>query len=188
MSSGAQRPNASRTSAGKNVNSQCRETSVIRCSGSSRRASDSAAITPPNPPPMIKTLAIDSLLSSLQLPARFAREPNCESGAYFRSGNHFNSSTMRASDAPDRRQSQSRAIRIRAKEGAEDSRQIFFADAAAIVFDLDGHLPARSILIVALTQSHDDGPVAVYGFNGVVEQPLHGVLDLRRVNVHDDRR
>jgi hypothetical protein len=76
---------------------------------------------------------------------------------------------VRARDAFDRGQPQSRAIRIRTEEGAEDSRQVFFGDAAAVVFYFDDHFSARSILTLTLSQSHDYGPMSVYGFDGVGE-------------------
>src|SRR5262249_40692079 len=118
----------------------------------------------------------------------FALDPNREGGASARSGSRFDSPAVRASDASDRRQPQSRAVGIRAEEGTEDSRQVSFSDASTIVFDFDNHFPALSILTVAFAQSHDHGPVSVNSLNGVGEQPMHGVFDLRRVNVHDDRR
>jgi len=95
---------------------------------------------------------------------------------------------MRAGDASDRGEPQSRAVGIRTEEGAEDSRQVFFGYAPAIVSDFDDRFPAGPILIVAFAQSHDYGPMAVYGLDGVGEQPMQGVFDLRGVNVHDDRR
>ena len=65
---------------------------------------------------------------------------------------------MRAGDASDHWQPQSRAVGIRAQERTEDSRQIFFGDAPAIVFDFDNHFPARPIFTIAFAQSHDHSP------------------------------
>src|SRR5262249_46234983 len=105
---------------------------------------------------MIKTLAITSLLTPLQIPAAFAREPDRENGAPPRGGIYFDPSSVRASDPSDRGQPQTRAIGIRTEERAEDYRQVFFANAAAIIFDFYDHFPASSILVVAFTQSHND--------------------------------
>src|SRR5262245_12760757 len=119
---------------------------------------------------------------------RFARKPNRENGASAQGGSHFDSSAVRAGDASDRGQPQPRAVGIRAEEGTEDSRQIFFVDATAVVFDFDNHFPARSTITVALTQPHDHSPVSVNSLNSVSEQPMRGGFDLRRVNLHDDQR
>src|SRR5262249_6376587 len=137
---------------------------------------------------MIKTLAIAPHLTSLRMPAGFAREPDRENGALARGGIHFASSSGRARDTSDSGAATTRSLAIRTKEGAEDSRQVFLANAAAIIFDFYDHFPARPILVVAFTQSHNDGPVAVNSFDCVGEQSVYGILDLRRVNVHDDRR
>src|SRR5215471_8033631 len=117
----------------------------------------------------------------------FAREPDREGGASARSRCDFDSAAVRASYAPDSRQPQSRAVWIRAEERTEDPRQICFGDATAVVFDFDHHFPARPVFTVAFSQSHDHGPVSVYGLDGVGEQPMRGGFDLRRVNSHDDR-
>src|SRR5215813_8287876 len=122
------------------------------------------------------------------MPAGFAREPDRENGSPPRGGIYFDSSSVRASDPSDRGQPQTRPFGFRSKEGAEDSRPVFFAKSAAIIFDFYDHFLAIPILVIAFTQSHNDGPMAVNGFDCVGEQSVYGVLDLRRVNVHDDRR
>src|SRR5262245_4269063 len=115
------------------------------------------------------------------------REPNREGGASAQGGSHFDSPSVRAGDASDRGQPQPRAVGIRAEEGTEDPRQIFFGDATAVVFDFDNRFPARPIITVALAQSHDHNPVSVNSLNSVSDQPMCGDFDLRRVYLHDDR-
>ena len=89
----------------------------------------------------------------------------------------------RACDAPDRRKPQSRAIGIRAEEGTEDSRQVFFRDASSIVLNFDHHLSACSVFTVAFTQSHDYDPISINSLDGLGEQSMQGDFDLRRVDI-----
>ena len=79
-------------------------------------------------------------------------------------------------------------MRVRAEEGTEYSRQVFFGDASAVVSDFYHHFLARPVFPIAFPQSHKHSSNSVNSLDSISKQPVYGDFDLRRVNLHNNWR